>query len=208
MFNKKSEQAIDQEMNIETTGLVEWPSGVNLQYFRTESTSYKDLERFIDQYDLQKDSHLVDYGSGKGRIVFYLNYILDLPTSGVEVSEEAFSYLEDNYENYQEKYPNKAEDISLIQNKAEDYSVKESDNIFYFFNPFTVNVFGEVIEQIEESLKQHPRVADIILYYPGVAYAHYLELHSSFDLIQVIKMPKYFLNNRECFKIFRHFPDK
>jgi len=208
MFNQKSDQKKDEEMNIETIGLVEWPSGTHLDYFRTESSSYKDLDRLLEQYDLQKDSHLVDFGSGKGRIVFYLNYQLNIPTTGIEVSKEAFSYLKDNYTNYQEKYPKKAEGISLIKKKAENYTVKKTDDIFYFFNPFTVNIFGEVIQNIEASLEKHPRVADIILYYPGVAYAHYLESKSPFDLIQVIKTPKYFLNNRECFKVFRYFPDK
>jgi len=62
------------------------------------------------------------------------------------------------------------------------------------------------MHKIEQSLEEHPREADIILYYPGVAYSYYLDRHSSFDLIQTIKNPKYFLNSRECFKVYRHLP--
>src|SRR5699024_7550301 len=122
----------DQEMNIDTKGLIEWPRGVNLDYFRTESTSYKDLERFISSYDVLENAHLVDYGSGKGRIVFYFNYELDIPTTAIEVNRVAFSYLQENYVKYQEKFPEKAQKLTILEEKAENYHVKKEDNVFYF----------------------------------------------------------------------------
>ena len=67
---------MDKKLNIDTVGYIDWPRGVNLDYFRTESTSYQDLDRLIEEYDFREGSHLVDYGSGKGRIIFYLNYRL------------------------------------------------------------------------------------------------------------------------------------
>lgn len=206
MFDRKQDQEIDKKLNIETTGLIEWPRGVNLDYFRTESSSYRDLDRLVEKYDLREDSHLVDYGSGKGRIVFYLNHQLNLSTTGIEVNKESFSLLSKNHENYEKLFPEKASDVELIEKKAEIYRVKPTDDIFYFFNPFTVNIFEKVIKKIEKSLEEHPRVADVILYYPGVAYSFYLDKYSSFDLVQTIKTPKYFLNNRECFKVYRYYP--
>lgn len=198
----------DDEMNIETTGLIEWPHGVNLDYFRTESTSYKDLDRFIHSYVQPENPHLVDFGSGKGRIVFYFNYELDIPTTAIEVNRKAFGYLQNNYFNYQEKFPKKAEKLTILEEKAENYKIKKEDNIFYFFNPFTLKIFKKVIQQIERSLKEHPREADVILYYPGYDYIFYLEKYSMFSLLQTIKTPMYPVNNRECFKVFRYIPDK
>ena len=198
----------DREMNIDTTGLIEWPRGVNLDYFRTESTSYKDLDRFISAYDVLDKPQLVDYGSGKGRIIFFFNHELDIPTTAIEVNQAAFSHLQQNLRTYQEKFPKKAGKISILEQKAERYHVKEEDNTFYFFNPFTVKIFKNVIERIEDSLREYPRIADIILYYPGFDYTLYLEKYSQFDLIQTIKTPMYYINNRECFKVFRYFPDK
>ena len=197
----------DKEMNIHTDGLIDWPRGVNLDYFRTESTSYKDLERFISSYHFLDQAQLVDYGSGKGRIVFYFNYELNMPTTAIEVNRVSFSHLKENYRKYQEKFPDKAKKITLLEKKAEEYHVKEDDNTFYFFNPFTVKIFGKVIQRIEKSLKENPREADIILYYPGFDYTFYLERYSSFHLIQTIKTPMYYVNNRECFKVFRYIPD-
>ena len=198
----------DSELNINTTGLIDWPRGVNLDYFRTESTSYKDLDRFMHYYDLLDDAKLVDYGSGKGRIVFYFNYVLGIPTAGLEVNQVAFSHFQQNYIDYQSKFPKKAEEVSLHEVKAEQYHVKPDENTFYFFNPFTVKIFEQVIERIEYSLKEHPRVADVILYYPGFDYTLYMDKYSQFDLVQTIKTPMYYINNRECFKVFRYFPEK
>lgn len=198
----------DEEMNIDTTGLIDWPHGVNLDYFRTESTNYKDLDRFIHSYVQLENSHLVDFGSGKGRIVFYFNYELNIPTTAIEVNREAFTHLQKNYIKYQEKFPEKAQKISILEEKAENYRVKKEDNVFYFFNPFTLKIFKNVIQQIEHSLREHPREADVILYYPGYDYTFYLEKYSMFELLQTIKTPMYLVNNRECFKVFRYFPEK
>ncbi len=197
---------MDNELNIDTGGLIDWPRGVNLDYFRTESTSYKDLDRLIEEYDFREGSQLVDYGSGKGRIIFYFNHRLGIPTTGIEVNVAAYSHLLQNLEDYEEKFPERTMEVSILETKAEDYTVKKTDDVFYFFNPFTGKIFVDVVREIENSLALYPRVVDIILYYPNVTYTHYLEKNTSFHLIQTIKNPKYFINNRECFKVFRYIP--
>ena len=197
----------DKEIGINTTGLINWPAGVNLDYFRTESTSYKDLDRFIAGYDFLEKPQMIDYGSGKGRVVFYLNYKKNIPTTGIEINQVAYSHLMQNYVDYQEKFPKRAEDILILETQAEKYRIKPEDNMFYFFNPFTVKIFEKVINNIEASLEQRPRMADVILYYPGFDYTYYLEKYSSFRHIQTIKTPMYYINNRECFKVFRYIPE-
>ena len=123
MFDERKH---DQKLNIDTRGIVEWPLGVNIEYFRTESTLYSDLDRFIDQYDLLENAKLVDYGSGKGRILYYLNYRFHIPTTGIELSEVAYHQLVNNYSSYSEKYPGLARKISIYKMKAEDYEIPNS----------------------------------------------------------------------------------
>lgn len=204
----KDDLTWDKVMNIDTSGLIDWPRGVNLDYFRTESTLYKDLERFVNAYDVIENPKLVDFGSGKGRIVFYMNNIGNMKATGIEVNAVSFQHLLQNYAGYQEIFPKKAKDITLLEVKAEEYLIKPDDNIFYFFNPFTRKIFEQVVRNIEASLAEHPRVADIVLYYPSFDYTLYLDNYSSFDLIQTIKTPKYYINSRECFKVYRYFPNK
>ncbi len=206
MREKEYDQLMDKELNIKTTGLIEWPFGVNMDYLRTESSSYADLDRFIEEYEGLENSRLVDFGSGKGRILYYLNYRLGIPTTGIEVNDAAFSHLVQNYADYVDKFPKRGQDIRLLEIKAEDYLVEANDNVFYFFNPFMVNIFEKVLNNIEESIKEHPRVVDIILYYPEISFGYYLDHNTPFQKIQKIKNKKYLLNNRECFEVYRYIP--
>ncbi len=194
----------DQEMNIDTMGLIDWPRGVNLDYFRTESTEYKDLELFIQKYNFLENPRLVDFGSGKGRIVYYFNYMKDMPATGIEVNNVSYYHLQENYRGYAEKFPEKAAGIQLLELPAETYDIKNTDNLFYFFNPFTVKIFKQVVQRIENSIQISPREVDIVLYYPGFDYTYYLEKFTDFHLIQTIKTSMYYINSRECFKVFRY----
>lgn len=202
----RKERKKDKELNINTRGVVNWPAGVNLDYFRTESTIYADLDRFIEKYDLLPNAKLIDFGSGKGRIIYYLNNQLQIPTTGIEVSSIAYQHLLYNRMSYSKSFPSLARKISILEMKAEDYLIRAEDNIFYFFNPFTIKIFKAILQNIEASVKDHPRIVDIIFYYPGFDYIHYLDKYSDFDLIQTIKTPKYYINSRECFKVFRYYP--
>ena len=120
---------MDKKLNIDTVGYIDWPRGVNLDYFRTESTSYQDLDRLIEEYDFREGSHLVDYGSGKGRIIFYLNYRLGVSATGIEVNHVAYSELQKNLFDYENKFQNQKPNISILEIMAEEYMVKKSDDI-------------------------------------------------------------------------------
>ena len=206
MREKEYDKLMDKELKIKTTGLIEWPIGVNMDYLRTESSSYAALDRFIEEYDGLENSRLVDFGSGKGRVLYYLNYRHRIPTTGIEVNGAAFSHLVQNYGDYKSQFPNKGQEITLLEIKAEDYQIKADDNVFYFFNPFMVNVFEKVLNNIEESIEKHPRVVDVVLYYPEIGFTYYLDHQTPFNKVQIIKNKKYRLNNRESFEIYRYIP--
>lgn len=207
MSERKYDQQKDKELHIKTTGLIEWPHGVNMDYLRTESSSYADLDRLIDEYEGIKNSEMVDFGSGKGRVLFYVNHRLGIPTTGIEVNGVAFSHLVQNYVDYTTEFPSKKSEIQLLEVKAEDYKIRKEDNVFYFFNPFMINIFEKVVQNIEASIKKHPREVDIILYYPSISFGYFLDHDTSFQRVQRIKNKKYIFNERERFDIFRHFPE-
>lgn len=203
MFDERKH---DKKLNINTQGIVEWPLGVNIEYFRTESTLYSDLDRLIDQYDLLDNAKLVDFGSGKGRILYYFNYRYEIPTTGIELSDVAYHQLVNNFATYSKQHPGLARKVTIHKMKAEDYQIKPDENIFYFFNPFTLKIFKTILKNIEQSLVENPRTVDIIIYYPSVNYTSYLDNHTDFHFIQLVKTPKYFINSRECFKVYRYHP--
>lgn len=56
--------------------------------------------------------------------------------------------------------------IQLEYALAEQYKVAEKDNRFYFFNPFFLKIFKQVIRNIKKSLQKVPREVELIIYYP------------------------------------------
>lgn len=74
-------------------------------------------------------------------------------------------------------------------------------NRFYFFNPFSVNVFRQVIANIIESVETVPRPVDVILYYPADEYLHYLNDETPFQYVQTVRLP--LKNLHERFLIYR-----
>lgn len=197
----------DKHLNIETETYIEWPLLSNLNYNRTESTDYEVLDYLMDNYlrDNLKEGRLVDFGSGKGRVLFYLYSELNsLKMLGIEYNQNAFVELQQNLDHFSIDYPNARNDISLKKTKAEDYHVQPQDTSFYFFNPFTVRIFKKVIKNIIDSINEIPRKVDIILYYPNRTYREFLELHTPFDEVKRIKMPLYVKDKTEYVIVYQN----
>ncbi|MBW9235542.1 hypothetical protein JQK62_25785, partial [Leptospira santarosai] len=53
---------------------------------------------------------------------------------------------------------------------AEDYKIDSRDDVFYFFNPFSEQIFMKFVGNILDSVDMHKRSIDLILYYPSSAY--------------------------------------
>ncbi|MGB4610162.1 MAG: hypothetical protein WBH77_06015 [Saccharofermentanales bacterium] len=71
--------------------------------------------------------------------------------------------------------------INFVREYAEQYQIRNTQNVFYFFNPFTVRIFAQVVRNIEQSLFDSPRAAEIILYYPMDDYQEFMERKTVFQ---------------------------
>ena len=67
------EQSFEKLLNISTSGN---QKNFNefIHYNRYEPTSYYVLEAILHNYPLLESDNIVDFGSGKGRLNFFLNY--------------------------------------------------------------------------------------------------------------------------------------
>lgn len=92
--------------------------------------------------------------------------------------------------------------IRLKYGLAEQYEVKGTDNIFYFFNPFSIEIFKQVVYNILQSIQEDPRMVDIILYYPMAEYKQFLQMHTPFQLITKVNVPGA-AHKKEKFLIYR-----
>lgn len=196
----------DKQLNIHTSGIYEWAvtDPMYIHYERTEATGYREIEALFEDYHLQEDAHFVDVGAGKGRMIFYVNKRFNIPTTGIELNKKVFEMLDANKKAYQIQFPQGAP-IYLENVPAQDWKVLPEHTVFYFFNPFSLMIFDQVMQNIRHSLSQNPRQIDIILYYPMWDFKRYMKEQEDFDLIHYIPLP-WFDEHIDHFAVYRYSP--
>lgn len=194
----------DRQLGIKTVGLREWDEPT--PYNRYEATPYEALERLCQVYRFRKDDRVVDFGCGRGRVVFFIHNRFRVPVVGIEAHEKTYTEALQNKKSYRYRAKHIEAPIKLKYGLAEHYEIKPSDNCFYFFNPFSAKVFAQVVRNITKSVRAAPRTVEVILYYPLPGYKKVMREHS-FELINKVKVPGV-EDPREKFLIYRFTPSR
>ena len=197
------EQYYEKLLKIKTTG-EQKNFNESIHYHRYEPTSYAALEALSSTYGFSSEDSIVDFGCGKGRLNFYINYFFDSSVTGVEMNNFFYKQAVDNNKSYLQIYKNKKDKINFSNCFAEKYNINSKDNKFYFFNPFSMQIFSKVIKNILASVEENKRAVDVILYYPSNDYIYLLDTNSNFVLINEIKVPHLYDNDpRHKFLVYR-----
>ena len=163
----QNETQWDRLLKIKTTGRDDSHSD---QYrYPYEPTQYCVLERLAHSGLIGKKNVLLDYGTGKGRVCFYLSYQTRCRSIGVEYDEWIFKAAEVNV-----KHAVSGKRIIFEPVSAEDYPVPAEVDRCYFFNPFSVEILRKVPARIYESYYENPREILLFFYYPSSEYISYL----------------------------------
>ena len=189
----------DKELKIDTSGIQkdQHHSYYNHKY---EPTSYEILGQLFDELPLNSSVTFVDYGCGKGRLNFYVNHRFHCHSIGIELNQ---SYYEDAIQNLSSYSGTHKEQIKFHCMPAQSYVLNGFETHFYFFNPFSVEIFRHVIQNIYESIEENPRECILILYYPDSDYIYYLENHTGLQFIKEIKLIGSQKDSRECFCVYK-----
>ena len=99
-----SEKKLDKLLKIKTAGV---RSSKTKQNYRYEATPYNDLKLIFEKIKLKSDDHFLDFGSGKGRVCFYVHYLFNSFVYGVEANPLTF---DDAIQNTKSYYSNKQND--------------------------------------------------------------------------------------------------
>ena len=114
---------------------------------------------------IRRNNTLIDYGTGKGRVCFYLSYQTRCKTIGVEYDERIYKGAAENKETAVS-----GNRTDFVLSSAESYKVPAEVDRCYFFNPFSVEIFQSVLARIYESYYEKPREILLFFYYPSEDY--------------------------------------
>lgn len=115
-------------------------------------------------YDLSKLT-FIDYGAGKGRAMLLAAEHPFAAVAGVEFAEE----LHDDASMNIAQYPRsrmRCRNVECVLDDASQVGPPEGEAVHYFFNPFSREVFAEVLSNIVMSYRNKPRRLYLILVDP------------------------------------------
>ncbi|ENQ3080078.1 SAM-dependent methyltransferase [Bacillus sp. WLY-B-L8] len=198
-----NEQYYDAVLHIKTVG-EQKEFYKSLHYHRYEPTPYHALETLFAEYGLKSSDRVVDFGCGKGRLNFYIHHFYHASVVGIEMNETFYKEAMENRDRYIKKEKKGRDKIHFQCCLAQEYEIDPLDNKFYFFNPFSVQVFMNVINNILFSVEQVEREVELILYYPSEDYIYFLDNQTSFELKEEVILPGLYERNlNERFLVYR-----
>lgn len=156
----------DKKLNINTVGRDD--ASEDEYHYPYEPTPYPVLKRIVESGYVSKSNIVIDYGSGKGRVGFFLNNQLGCKVLGIDFDERMHALAQENLKCY-----GKTKEVEFACVSAEKYRIKEAD-CFYFFNPFSIEILQSVIGKIRKSYYDNPREMKLFFYYPSDEYVSYL----------------------------------
>jgi hypothetical protein len=153
------------ERGLETAG-----RQFELEHFHTERTHYGPsgwfyLRRALRKRDVAPTDVFVDFGSGKGRVVFQASRYPFARVIGVEISERLNEVARQNIERNRHRL--RCQNVTLITADAASFEVPDDVTVAYFYHPFGGATFERVIANIVASLDRRPRTLKLIYACPG-----------------------------------------
>ena len=194
---EQNELQWDRLLKIRTTGRDD--SNSDQYRYPYEPTPYCVLERLANSGYIGKKNVLLDYGTGKGRVCFYLSYQTRCKSIGIEYDERIYAGAAANQETAVS-----GRRTEFIRENAERYSVPADVDRCYFFNPFSVEILKGVLAKIIASYYENPRELQLFFYYPSDEYVGYLLAQDALMFVDEIDCRDLFAGNemRERILIF------
>lgn len=116
---------------------------------------------------------LIDYGAGAGRVMLLAANAGVPKITGLELSPDLVREAKANLSKFSNAFGGDFEFDVLTADAAEFIPPKDA-TIFYFFNPFSGELFDKALQNIKKSVEQSPRVIWLLSFqssryrYPGL----------------------------------------
>jgi SAM-dependent methyltransferase len=140
----------------------EMPIGRNARYAATPVRTARHV--LANSGVVCPDVTFVDVGCGKGRVLLLAAELPFRRVVGVEASRTLCDIALRNIEAV-ERAPGGCDDIEVVHSDATDFEIPEDAGLFYFYEPFSTEVSEAVLDNIEASIRRHPRA--VVLCFTG-----------------------------------------
>lgn len=160
------EWSFDHQHQVETRKLLEKEEYTlsnkrNTSIMKYSPTHSRQFQAAIEMLDDEIKNHrFIDFGCGKGKVLFLAAEAGFTKITGIEIEKQLFDITKQNIHNSQFR------NIDVYNMDALKYTVPGDASLFYFYHPFDIWVFEQVLSNIVESVINHPRNAYIIYVTP------------------------------------------
>lgn len=114
----------------------------------------------------------IDFGSGKGRMLFIAAEFPFRKIIGVEFAPELHQIAVDNIRRYRNPQQ-KCFDLESVNCDAAEYPFPEGEMVLYFYFPFRKPVMEPLLARLDRSLEEKPR--DVVLAYANPELANLVD---------------------------------
>ncbi len=126
-----------------------------------QPTRLRPFRKLMSELKFPPGSALVDVGCGKGRVLLLASDYGFRRITGVEFAKELCAIARENVARYRRKTGMQT-DICIVEGDAVDYEVRDDDNVFFMFNPFSAALVEKIVQNIVRSLASKDRKVFII----------------------------------------------
>jgi len=164
-----SEKKFDSRFNVHTRGFVA-PDNLQLPADRVEHaveytpTSGARFGWLMSRLPLDLSKYVfVDVGSGKGRVLLMASEFPLKRIIGIELSQELHETALQNIRRFRSQRQ-QCDDVIAINEDATQFEFPAEPLVLFFFNPFSAEILRLVIDNLQQSLSDHPRSVVVIYY--------------------------------------------
>ncbi|MDR3704381.1 MAG: class I SAM-dependent methyltransferase [Paludibacteraceae bacterium] len=149
----------EKKMGITTRGFVKEselgiPLDLNPYHYVPGGNVY--LKKVLKRLRIKETDSIIDLGCGLGSPMLYMSKFPFKKISGVEFSKELYLGCKKNFEKL--NYPH----VSVLYGDAGDFNSFDEYNYIFMFNPFGLVTMKRVLENINQSYAQNPRIITLI----------------------------------------------
>lgn len=118
------------------------------------------IKLILKTMPIKEEDAILDYGCGKGKMVYLFSKFKFRKTDGVEISPKLCDIAKSNLKKL------KAKKTEIFLCDASKFKTIDKYTYFYFFNPFPNIIMRKVLDNIYQSLAKVPRKITILYFNP------------------------------------------